>query len=148
MNIETEISNLLYIYAEYLDSGDLESACELFKNAQLIDAASGAVITGSADILSVYKHSIIIHKDSTPKTKHVTSNIIFDINKSKNLAETRSYFTVFQQTAELPLQAIVMGRYHDAFACTHNKWHFTQRKIYTDLLGDVSHHMNIAMSKE
>jgi 3-phenylpropionate/cinnamic acid dioxygenase small subunit len=145
MDIETEISNLIYIYAESLDAGDLEKTCELFESAQLIDASSGAVISGSSDILSVYRHSIIIHGNSTPRTKHVTSNIIFDIDEGNGLVETRSYFTVFQQTAKLPLQTIIAGRYHDAFARTDGIWHFTQRKIYTDLLGDVSHHMNISV---
>ena len=148
MNIETEIGNLIYIYAESLDAGDLEKACDLFQNAQLIDASSGAVIRGSAEILSVYRHSIIIHGNSTPKTKHITSNIIFDIDDSNGFAKTRSYFTVLQQTAELPLQTIVAGRYHDAFARTDGMWHFTQRKIYTDLLGNVSQHMNISIVSE
>ena len=126
MNIETEIGNLIYIYAESLDAGDMEKACELFQDAQIIDATSGAVINGSADILSVYKHSIIIHGNGTPKTKHITSNIIFDIDEGNGLAKTRSYFTVLQKTVELPLQTIVAGRYHDAFACTDGIWHFTQ----------------------
>ena len=148
MNIETEVGNLIYIYAESLDAGDLEKACELFRDAQLIDATSGAVINGSADILSLYKHSIIIHSNSTPKTKHITSNIIFDIDEGNGLAKTRSYFTVLQKTVELPLQTIAAGRYHDVFACTDGIWNFTQRKIYIDLLGDVSQHINISIASE
>ena len=55
-------------------------------------------------------------------------------------ATCRSYYTVFQQTDEVPLQPIVAGRYHDEFARAVD-WRFTRRHMIVDLVGDLSKHL-------
>jgi hypothetical protein len=36
---------------------------------------------------------------------------------------------------------IIAGRYHDAFATIDGEWRFTDRLIFSDLVGDLSHHL-------
>jgi hypothetical protein len=48
---------------------------------------------------------------------------------------------VFQQTDELPLQAIIAGRYHDTFRRVEGRWWFDTREMFVDLTGDLSHHL-------
>jgi 3-phenylpropionate/cinnamic acid dioxygenase small subunit len=62
--------------------------------------------------------------------------------KARIIAATaRSRFTVLQQTAELPLQVIIAGRYHDRFECIDGAWHFSEREMKTELYGDLSRHL-------
>ena len=41
----------------------------------------------------------------------------------------------------LPLQAILCGRYHDAFERVGGAWRFADRLILPDLVGDLSRHL-------
>ena len=65
---------------------------------------------------AIWKSLIVLHPDGTPRTKHVTTNPIIEVDDAET-ASCRSYYTVLQQTDELPLQTIVTGRYHDRFEC-------------------------------
>jgi hypothetical protein len=56
-------------------------------------------------------------------------------------ATSRCYYTVFQQTDELPLQPIIAGRYHDRFERVDGVWRFADRLIFSDLIGDLSRHL-------
>jgi len=42
----------------------------------------------------------------------------------------------------LPLQAILCGRYHDAFERVGGAWRFADRLILPDLVGDLSRHLS------
>ena len=55
------------------------------------------------------------YPDGTPRTKHVTTNLIVEVDDDAGTATGRSYFTVLQAVPGLPLQPIVAGRYHDRF---------------------------------
>ena len=48
---------------------------------------------------------------------------------------------MLQARPDLPLQVIIAGRYHDAFAEVDGAWRFTDRLIFSDLVGDLSHHL-------
>ncbi|MGF6888580.1 hypothetical protein ABIA39_007898 [Nocardia sp. GAS34] len=63
------------------------------------------------------------------------------IGDTATTAASRSYLTVLQAPPGLPLQPIASGRYHDRFAYRDGRWHFTQRQVHLDLLGDVSRHL-------
>ncbi len=138
MNDSREIENLIYTYAERIDAGDLSGVAGLFRYAEMITPAVSA--QGYDEILKIYKNATRIYSDTgTPKTRHLTSNVIININGSS--AETRSCYTVFQATDDLPLQAIVGGRYMDMFLQTNGAWVFKRREITVDLLGDCSAHL-------
>jgi hypothetical protein len=138
-NSEAAITRLIHAYAERLDLGDFAGVAELFKHAAY-RSSSGGRYEGSAAVREVLDRLVLLH-DGAPRTKHVMTNIVIDVDEEDGTATSRTYFTVFQATAELPLQAIVCGRYHDRFERAGGEWRFAERMIFIDLVGDLSRHL-------
>jgi 3-phenylpropionate/cinnamic acid dioxygenase small subunit len=140
---QTEIANLLYSYAEFMDSGDFAGAADLFRHARLrVDAGTEGTVDADT-MLSLWRGMVIVYPDGTPHTKHVVTNPIIDVDDDAGTATCRSYYTVLQQTDNFPLQVIVTGRYHDRFERVDGRWRFTYRDYsLIDALGDVSHHLS------
>ncbi|MEZ5569767.1 MAG: nuclear transport factor 2 family protein [Halioglobus sp.] len=142
MTASREIENLIYIYAERIDSGDLEGVAELFRYGEIVSTTYNTCHAGYDEVLSLYEQACRIYPDSgTPKTRHLTSNVIIEINDSGTAARTRSCFTVLQATETLPLQPIISGRYHDSFTLGTTGWQFARREMFIDLMGDCSAHL-------
>ena len=135
---EVAIANLVYTYAERIDLGDLPGAAALFAHAR-IKTALGEI--GHADVLEMWRNGIIIHADGTPRTRHVITNPIIEVDEAAGLATCRSYYTVMQQVADGPLHAVMCGRYHDAFERVDGAWRFCWRDYSLhDMPGDMSRH--------
>jgi 3-phenylpropionate/cinnamic acid dioxygenase small subunit len=144
MLAETQIANLLYRYAECIDTGDLAGAAALFEHARIRVGGpdTDQDIIDAARLLEIWKSLIMLHADGTPRTKHVTTNPIIEVDEDAGTASCRSYYTVLQQTDEFPLQTIVTGRYHDRFERIDGQWRFTYRDLtLIDMVGDVGHHL-------
>jgi hypothetical protein len=142
MDSYREIENLLYIYADRIDAGDLKGVAELFANGEIraLDQEIGA--RGYDEVLAMYQGSTRIYEQTgTPCTKHVTTNAIIEVDEENNSAAARSYFTVFQAVEGLPLQPIIAGRYHDRFERINGNWRFRERKMFPELYGDLSRHL-------
>jgi 3-phenylpropionate/cinnamic acid dioxygenase small subunit len=143
MTSETEIANLLYTYAEFMDSGDFAGAAHLFRHAVLRVGGEGDGTVDADTMLSLWRDMVIVYPDGTPRTKHVITNPIIDIDDEAGTAACRSYYTVLQQTDDFPLQVIVMGRYHDRFERSDGRWRFSYRDYsMMDRVGDLSHHLS------
>lgn len=143
-----EIENLLYRYAERIDAGDLEGVAALFAHGKIcaaLDATPEQTFAGRDRVLALYRGSTRIYDDGSPHTKHVTTNAIIEVEESEVKAAARSYFTVFQQVDDLPLQPIIAGRYHDTFEHIDGRWWFDERIMFVDLVGDLSHHLLYAL---
>jgi hypothetical protein len=139
-----EIENLLHIYAERIDAGDLEGVADLFAHGRIAastDAPPELTFEGRDRVLDLYRGSTRIYDDGSPHTKHVTSNSIIEVDEEAQAASARSYFTVLQQVDDLPLQPIIAGRYHDTFQCIDGRWWFDTRVMLVDLTGDLSRHL-------
>jgi len=134
------IAALLYTYAERLDAGDFAGVAALFAHSTY-GAADGPRRRGSAEVLAALERLVKRH-DSIPRTKHVITNAIIDVDETAGTATSRSYFTVFQATPSLPLQPIIAGRYHDRFERADGVWRFADRRIHMDLIGDLREHLN------
>ena len=143
----TEIANLLYRYAELMDAGDFAGAADLFAHAVIIvDPTPGAPTLDAAGILAVWEQYVVRYDDGTPRTKHVVTNPIIDIDEQADTATARSYYTVLQQVHEQPLRPIVAGRYHDRFVRVEGQWRFSERNYaLMDLVGDLSAHMTMPL---
>ena len=89
---------------------------------------------------------MILYDDGTPRTKHVTTNVAIDIDEHAGVAVARSYFTALQALRDIALQPIVSGRYEDRFERHDGEWRFVERRVRTDLVGDVSHHLRTAVA--
>lgn len=98
---------------------------------------------GREAVAALYRGAVRIHEDGTPRTRHVTTNVIVEVDDSAGTAHARSAYTVFQQTSELKLQPIVSGRYHDTFQRRDGRWWFDTRTMFIDLVGDMSCHLLI-----
>ena len=136
------ITALVHGYAERIDAGDLDGIGALFADG-VYRSERGGRYEGAAAVAAVLRQLVKLHDDGTPRTKHVTTNLTIEIDATAGTALARSYFTVFQQTAAIPLQAIVAGRYHDRFVRTDGAWRFADRLIFMDLMGDLSDHLRL-----
>ena len=138
------IENLLHTYAERIDAGDLEGVADLFAHGRIVASAEARpeqIFEGRDRVLALYRGSTRIHDGGIPRTKHVTTNSIIEVDDGANDASARSYYTVFQQVDDLPLQPIISGRYHDTFHRVDERWWFDTRIMLVDLVGDLSRHL-------
>jgi ketosteroid isomerase-like protein len=134
------ISALVYRYAELIDAGDLDGVAALFEHATWGAGTRTERLHGAEAVRKGYG-GVIRYEDGTPRTKHVITNLVVDVNGSSTHATARSYFTVLQATDEVPLQPIIAGRYEDEFENVDGTWRFSERIIHPDLQGDLSKHM-------
>jgi ketosteroid isomerase-like protein len=134
-----DIENLIAVYAECVDRGDFASVGTLLADAVFV--GSGAPLRGREAIEAMFRGTIITYEDGTPRTKHVTTNVIIDLAPDSDRAAARSYFTVLQALPDLALQPIAAGRYHDQFEWRARRWRFAERRVHVDLVGDVSRHL-------
>ena len=146
MSDQITISNLIYKYARLIDLGDFDGIGALFKQGKIVFKDSGQIteISGSKGIKELYEKTTRRYDDGTPKTHHSTTNISLDING--NSAFSSSYYTVFQQLDDFPLQPIITGSYEDTFLFEDDEWHFEIREINVSLVGDISQHLLIPLS--
>jgi hypothetical protein len=110
-----EIENLLYLYAERIDAGDLDGVAELFRHGRIRpgpDAPDDATFEGRDAVRSMYGAATRLYEDGTPLTRHVT---------------------------------IIIGRYHDTFRRIDGRWWFDTRVMLVDLVGDLSQHLLYAL---
>jgi 3-phenylpropionate/cinnamic acid dioxygenase small subunit len=136
-----QVENLLYTYAARIDAGDFDGVGELFTYGRVIGAIDSPPFEGRDGVRAMFEASTRRYDDGTPRTKHVTTNAIIEVDDGAGTASARSYYTVLQQTDELPLQAIIAGRYADTFQQVDGAWWFDTRRMYVDLVGNLKHHL-------
>jgi hypothetical protein len=139
------LTALVFGYADRLDCGDFEAVARLFERSSYGVQGSPA-LEGYEAVLQALGATVIIYDDDTPRTKHVTTNLVLDISADGKTASAASYFTVLQATDGFPLQSIVAGRYADSFARDESGWYFTSRCVSIDLMGDISHHLGTSIA--
>ena len=146
-NAPTEIANLLYTYARLVDSGDYAGIGRLFAHARLTAEHSDMDVRGEDAIAAHYGRTTRLYPDTrTPKTKHVMTNTIIEVDEEAGTATCNAYYTVFQATEVLPLQPIITGRYEDRFERVDGRWRYTAKKFFVDQIGDLSQHLLPAAS--
>jgi len=133
------VENLIARYAELVDDGDFAGLGALLSEAAF--TGSGDPVRGRDAIEQMFRDTLIVYADGTPRTQHVTSNLAVEVDEEAGTAAARCYVTVFQSLPELPLQPIVCGRYRDRFERRDGQWRFTERQFRATLVGDVSRHL-------
>jgi 3-phenylpropionate/cinnamic acid dioxygenase small subunit len=139
VSVYRAIENLIATYAELVDDGDFAGLGALLADATF--TGSGAPVSGPDAIEKMFADTLIVYDDGTPRTKHVTTNVIIEADEEAGTAVSRAYFTVLQARPGLPLQPIASGRYRDRFERRDGQWRFAERRVRVDLVGDVSHHL-------
>ncbi|SFR92061.1 nuclear transport factor 2 family protein [Sphingomonas jatrophae] len=143
MSDAVHITNLLYRYAELMDLGDLTGVAGLFAHAT-IKMGGGTTLHGADAMLALWRANVKLHPCGTPRTKHVITNPIVEIDDGGERATCRSYYTVLQAAPGVPLQVIGAGRYHDGFEKVDGTWRFATRDYSMfDLHGDLTQHLLI-----
>jgi hypothetical protein len=137
---ERQILDLLHTYCELQDAADFVGVAELFRHASY-RVHLGQEHFGYDEVYALKTKHDKIYADGTLRTKHVTTNTILEIDPDGSTARTRSYFTVYQATPELPLQCVIAGRYHDTFEKIEGTWRFRDRYIIGDLTGNLTEHL-------
>jgi uncharacterized protein (TIGR02246 family) len=136
------ITRLIYSYAERIDAGDFAGIAELFEDATLTFEGFGEAVNGREAIERLYTRSTRRYEDGTPKTKHVMTNVIVDVDEEGATAASRSYFTVLQAVpGELALQPVIAGRYRHTYQNVDGHWRVATMHVIIDLTGDLGHHM-------
>jgi hypothetical protein len=133
------IGNLIAAYAELVDDGDFAGVGVLLGDATF--AGSGASVSGAGAIERMLRDMVIVYDDGTPRTRHVTTNVVIEADEAAGTALARAYFTVLQALPGFPLQPVVSGRYRDRFERRSGRWRFAERRVLVDLVGDVSRHL-------
>ncbi|BBA98030.1 hypothetical protein RVR_4056 [Actinacidiphila reveromycinica] len=137
---ETAVHHLIARYAELVDTGDFAGVGALFAHARFI--GSGEPVEGrDGGVERMLRDSVIRYEDGTPRTHHVTTNIVAEVDEEAGTAHARSYVTVYQALPDFPLQAVAAGRYGDRFERHDGQWRFAERRVRIHLVGDVSRHL-------
>jgi 3-phenylpropionate/cinnamic acid dioxygenase small subunit len=139
-----EIENLLYTYAERIDAGDLDGVADLFEHGRIHGQEDGppeTVFEGRDGVRALYEMATRLYDDGTPRTKHLTTNAIIEVDEEAGTATARTSYLVTQATDALPLQVIITGHYRDTFHRIEGRWWFETRTMYVDQTGDLSHHL-------
>ena len=147
------IEGIIFRYAEALDGGDLEALAELFA-AGAIKPAVGQPARGAEAVLALYAEVVKFYdadenpvpykrRQCTPRTRHLTGNLIFEFDNPVIEAQVRSCFTVCQSLGGR-IDIIAGGRYVDQFRHTIAGWHLAERQILIDHSGDLSRHLHEA----
>lgn len=140
------ITTLMFRYAECVDAADFAGIAELFARGRITNEGVEGEIAGPEAVRKLYERTNRVHDDGTTRTRHVNANVSVDIDEVGSRAAARSVFVVFQQTAALPLQPIVSGRYRDSFVRDGHDWRFDCRHIIVDHVGDVREHLTFDLS--
>jgi ketosteroid isomerase-like protein len=139
------IERLILTYAERIDRGDFEGVGELFADAVIAGPDGSPLARGRDQARRLYERTTRRYEDGTPRTKHLTTNLLVDVDEAAGSARARSYFTVLQGLPDFPLQPIVAGRYEDRFERAGGGWRFAERRMFVELVGDVSRHLLISL---
>jgi 3-phenylpropionate/cinnamic acid dioxygenase small subunit len=137
------ITDLLYRYAELIDAGDFDGVGQLLARATFGGTGPQGV-SGAVAIAKLFAATTRRYPDhgNTPRTRHLVLNPIVELSSGRT-ATSRSTFCVVQNTEAVALQPIVVGRYFDSFSCDVDGWHFTERKVEVQMVGDVSDHLTV-----
>lgn len=140
MDDRTALLNLLYRYGAHMDAGDFASAARMLSKARVRLSANSEI--EGVEMEALWRERIILYPCGTPRTQHLITNPVLDIDPAGHEARCSSCYTVLQQTDALPLQIIAAGRYEDRFRRDADGWHFAFRDYsHFNFQGELSHHL-------
>jgi len=130
-----QITDMMFRYAELFDTGRFDEFAALFEHGKWHKAEAGATAARAwiDDNVQLY--------DGLTRTKHVTTNVVVDVDEIAGTAEATAYVTIFQALPDFPLQPIFAGRYQDRLTRIDGRWWWVQRSVVGDLYGDISRHV-------
>ena len=137
---EQAIRNLLFRYMDATDAGDFATRAALFADATVWFPDPIGPVKGAA-AAELFRSRQRLY-DGIPRTAHLSTNVVIELDDDGLGATVQSRYLVLQETDALALQPIIVGRYHDRFACVDGVWRFAERRFLIDLVGEMSAHQN------
>jgi 3-phenylpropionate/cinnamic acid dioxygenase small subunit len=140
-----EILNLVHRYPELIDAGDFDGVAELLRDAVVVFAGNEGAVLGEVsgiDAVKAMYRGVRIYPDGTPRTRHVISNEVVEVDEAEGTAVCRYYITVFQQTDDFPLQPVWANRYEDELRRVDGRWRIERRLGSGHMPGDTSRHLS------
>jgi len=128
------ITAMVHRLPELFDTGDFDAFAEQFAHGSWHRAGHGT------EAIRRWLDENVLTYDGSPCTKHLTNNLIVDVDEAEGTATASSYVTVLQALPDFPLQPIFAGRYRDRFARIDGEWRWVERAVIGDLYGDTTHH--------
>ncbi len=142
-----QIENLLHSYARGVDTGNLESIAELFRHGAICGAEGDTLAAGYDGVLAMYRSVIKIYPEcGTPKTQHVVSNLILNV-ENEHTANSTANYTVMQQLPNGNIECIIAGEYFSRFVKENEQWQFHEHHMRNRITGDLSHHLLIEIDE-
>ncbi|MGW5868658.1 nuclear transport factor 2 family protein [Streptomyces sp. NPDC055239] len=135
-----QIENLIVRYSHLVDEGDFAEFGALFDEADFV--FGDLTLRGHKAIEGLIRSTLIVHDDGTPRTRHVTTNILIEVDEADDSAVARSYYNILQAVPGLlPPQTVAGGRYRDRFERRGGTWYFARREVTIDFTGDTRYHL-------
>lgn len=154
---ERAIANRIHALAEAIDDGDLDRVAAIFGDATFTLAGAPPRVGGAAFARTI-ERSMLRYEGGRPSTLHQITNLTVVVDGATATAD--STVTVYQARPDLPLQAILVGRYRDRFVRGASDeegggepagggpggdtggagWRWRERAMTIDLVGDTSRH--------
>ncbi len=134
------IERLLYAYSDTIDRGDFESTAKLFGSDGLYGLVDAGAAKGADQVLATMRGTVRTY-DGVPRTRHVVTNVVIDVDAGLTSGRARSYVNVVHQAPGQPLASIVAGTYHDRVHLVDGEWQFAERRMLIELVGDLSTHL-------
>ena len=96
------VANLLYRYAELVDLGDFEGVGQLLAHAEVTVEGLDFVQRGADTVTAVLSGWTRRYADGTPRTRHVLTNPIIEVDEAAGTATIRSSFTGSSRSTTSP----------------------------------------------
>ena len=140
MDSREAIQRLLYAYSDTIDRGDFEATALLFGDDGLYGMVGSAAAQGAQQVLATFQRSVRLY-DGVPRTRHIVTNVVIDVEPGATSGTARSYVNVLHQPPDSPLIPIAAGTYHDRVHLVDGQWLFAERRMHIELVGDMTTHL-------
>lgn len=140
MSAQDDIRNLLFLYCEMIDAGDVDALADLFADAAIVAQDGTPIARGRDGVRNMYGGDNRRERTSGGRrTKHITTNVFVEVDEDAGTAVARSYWVLLVSTSpDEPIRPILAGRYHDRFTRVDGAWRFAERAYLVDLTGSES----------
>ena len=130
------ITGLVHRYCLLFDSGDFDAYVAQFRYGSMGGRAPG----DTASLRQWIADNVILY-DGSPCTKHLTTNLVVDVDEGAGTATATSYVTVLHAAPGHPLAIVGCGEYHDRFERIDGAWEWARRSVTNVLSGDTTRHI-------
>src|SRR5690349_13651640 len=86
------ITRLMYRYVECVDAADFDGIAALFESGRITNEGVDGAIEGADAVRALYLGTNRVHADGTLRTRHLTANVLVDIDEVAGTASARSAF--------------------------------------------------------